>query len=431
VTESLINSLSQLPNVKVVARSSAFHYKGRELDVQKIAAELNVQAVMIGRIVQRGDTLDINVDLIDVANNAQMWGQHYIRKVSDILRVQDDIAQKVTDTLRVRLTGPQQAQVTKRSTENPEAYQLYLKGRYHFNKQNEEGFRTSLPYFQQAIEVDPNYARAYAGIADDYCFAADFYLSNTEAYTKARAAATRALEIDESLAEGHAAMGTVNMFYDWNWSESEKEFKRSVELDPNYALTYEIYSLLLGLRGHQAEGIAMAKQAQQLDPLSLYANAAVADALIRAGQYDQAAEQLHKVFDLDRNWWWSHLWAAEIYERKKQFREAVAETETARQSEDNPLVIGKLGRAYALSGNLAEAKKLMDELKDLSKRTYVPSSLIAEIYAAIGDRDHALEWLDKAYDERDAGTLFLKTDPIWDGVRSDPRFTTLVKGVGL
>jgi serine/threonine-protein kinase len=432
VTESIISSLSQLSQLRVMARSTVFRYKGKDVDPQKVGYDLGVRAVLTGRLIQQGDNLTIRTELVNVSDGTELWGEQYNRKMSDLVTVQQEIARDISERLRLRLTGEQRQQLNKGSTSNTEAYQLYLKGRYHLNRQTEDGYKRSIDYFQQAIAMDPNYAQAYAGIADAYIVATDWYLPNREAMPKAKAAATRALEIDDTLAEGHVSLGTVRVFYDWNWSETDKEYRRAIKLNPNYADAHQWYSFYLGVvRGQYSEALAEAKQALQLDPLSLNANQVLADALFTARQYDQAIEQCRKTIELDQNFWWAHESLGALYERRGQFQEAIAELQKARQLDNNPLILAKLGRAYALSGKRAEAQKLIDELKELSKQRYVSSAIVAEIYAALGERDQTFEWLEKGYEERSIGMLFLKTDPLWDGFRSDPRFANLVRRVGL
>jgi len=430
MTESLIGSLSQLPNLKVKARTSVFRYKGKEIDPKRIGQELSVQAILIGRVLQRGQDLTLYIELIDAATENVLWKDNYSRSMSNLVSLQSDIAKDVSHKLKTKLSRADEQQVTKTYTENTEAYQLYLKGRYHLNKQNEDGYKKSLDYFQQAIALDPNYALAYAGIADAYFLAADFYLSNREAMEKAKAAATRALEIDDTLAEAHSSMGTVRMIYDWNWSETEKELKRAIELNPNYADAHMAYSFYLGVvRGRHSEAIEQAKQALQLDPYSLLANGTLASALMRGRQYDQAIEQFHKTLELDQNFWWAHQWLGETYARKGQFLEAIAELQKARQLDNNPQIWGRLGRAHALSGNRIEAQNLINELKELSKQHYVSSTYVAEIYTGLGERDKAFEWLEKAYEERSGEILFLQSDPLWDNLRTDSRFQDLLRRV--
>jgi len=432
VTESIISSLSQLPQLRVMARSTVFRFKGRETEPQAVGKELGVRAVLVGRMLQQGENLTVSTELVNVSDGTQLWGEQYNRKMSDLVTVQQEIAREISERLRLKLTGAQQRQLAKGSTENTEAYQHYLKGRYHQNRASEEGYKKSIDYYQQAIAIDPNYAQAYAGIADAYSLAADWYLSDREAYEKAKAAATRALEIDDTLAESHVSMAIVGLFYDWNWAEAEKEYKRALELKPNYADAHIQYCFYLwAIRRQYPEAIAEAKQAVQLDPLSLPANGALADALTLARQYDQAIEQLRKTLELDPNVWFTHHQLGVVYEYKGQLPEEIAEFQKAMQLDNNPMILAKLARAYALSGKRGEAQKLIDQLKDLSRQRYVSSGAVAEIYAALGERDQTFELLEKGYDERAVEMLFLKNDPIWDGFRSDPRFQDLLRRVGL
>ena len=350
-----------------------------------------------------------------------------------VVSLQSEIARDVSQKLRARLSGADEQKLTKSYTANAEAYQLYLKGNYHLYKGNEDGYKKSLDYFQQAIDKDPNYTQAYAGIAAAYTEAADQYLSNREAMAKAKTAATKALELDDTLAESHFSMAGIRMFYDWNWSETEKEFRRAIELNQNYALAHQGYSFYLGMvRGRYSEAIAEAKQAQQIDPLSLYANANLGYAFLIARQYDAAIEQLHKTLELDQNYSWTHALLGDVYERRGQFPEAIAEYQKAGQLADSAVGMqGSLGRVYARSGKRVEAQKLIDELNELSKQHFVPPTDVAAIYAALGERDQAIEWLEKGYEERSGGVLLLKSDPLWDDFRSDPRFQDLLRHVGL
>jgi TolB-like protein/DNA-binding winged helix-turn-helix (wHTH) protein/Tfp pilus assembly protein PilF len=432
MTETLISSLSRLPRLSVKARSSVFRYKGKDVSPKTVGKELSVQAVLLGRVIQRGDQLTLSLELVDARTENVIWSDQYNRKQTKLLSLQSEIARDVSQKLRQRLTGADVQKVTKNYTENAEAYQLYLKGRYHWNKLDEDGYKKSLDYYQQATVLDPNYALAYAGIADAYSLAADWYLSNREAMEKSKLAATRALELDDTLAETHAAMGTIRMFLDWNWPETEKEYRRAIELNPNQADPHQWYSFYLGaVQGQHIEAIEEARQAQQLDPFSRYANMYLAQAFIWARQYDRAIEQLHETLEWDQNFWWAHSMLGLAYERKGQFREAIAELQKARQLDNNPFILGQLGRNYARSGKRAEAQKLIAELKELSRQRYVSSNFIAEIYAALGERDKVFEWLEKSFEERSIGMLFLKNDPLWDDLRSDQRFQDLVRRVGL
>jgi TolB-like protein/cytochrome c-type biogenesis protein CcmH/NrfG len=432
LTDSLIYRFSQLPKLKVSPTSSVMRYKGSTKDISDIARDLDMDGVLSGRVTQVGDNLSISVQLIDARTKKLIWAEQYDRKMADLLATQREIAMSITQKLEPKLSGSDAKGVTKEYTNNNEAYQLYLKGRYHLNRASEEEYKKSIDYFQQAISRDPNYAQAYAGIADVYIVGTDWYLPNSEAMPKAKAAATRALEIDDSLAEGHVSMGTVRVFYDWDWPETEKEYRRAIELDPNNADAHAWYSFYLGVvQGQHADSVREARLAQQLDPLSLNTNGALADALSYAGQYDEAIEQCAKTLDLDQNFWWPHDRLGEIYERRGQYSESIAEFQKARQLDNNPLILAKLAGAYAISGKSAEAKKLINELKQLSGHRYVSAILMAQIYAALGDREQTFAWLEKGYQERSIGILFLKVDPLWDRYRSDAHFQDLVRRFGL
>jgi TolB-like protein len=431
MTESLITSLSQLPKLSVKARNSVFRYKGKEVEPRKAGAELSVQAILLGRVVQRGQDLTLYVELVDANTENILWKADYNRPMTNLVSLQNEIARDVSQKLQARISNPDAQKVTKSYTANSEAYQLYLKGRFHLNKQNEEGYKKSLDYFQQAVGIDPNYALAYTGIADSYFLAADWYLSNKEAMERAKAAATRALEIDDMLGEAHSSMGTIRVFYDWNWSAGERELKRAIEINPNNIDARLTYGFYLGVvSGQSSEAVEQTKQALQIDPLSLLGNGSLGVLLMGGRQYDQAIGQFRKTLELDPNFWWAHQWLGETYARNGQFPEAIAELQKARQSDPNPQILGKLGLTYARSGNKAEAQKLIDELNSLSEQRYVSSIFVAEIFAALGERDKAFEWLEKGFEERSIGILFLKNDPLWDNLRSDSRFQNLVRRIG-
>jgi len=435
MTESLINSLSQLPHLSVKARSSVFRYKGKGAEAQQVASDLSVQAVLSGRVIQRGDDLTLYLSLVDGRNGNQLWGEQYNRKLADLVSLQSEIARDVSHKLRARLSGVDEKKVAKTYTENAEAYQLYLRGNYYLFEGDESGYKRSLDYFQQAIGKDPDYAQAYAGIANVYIEAADVTLTNREAMAKAKEAATKALELDDTVAEGHASMAGIRMFYDWNWPEAEKEYRRAIELNPNYALAHQGYSFYLGMvRGRYPEAIAEAKKAQQVDPLSLYANANVGYAYLTARRYDDASEQLHRTLELDQNYSWTHVLIGDLHERRGEFPEAIAEYEKVRQLDDTFAIgmQGNLGRIYARLGERDKAQKVIDKLKELSKQQHFVSSIdVAAIYAALNERERAIEWLEKGYQERTGGMLLLRTDPVWDDYRSDPGFQDVLRRVGL
>ena len=433
IAESLMNSLSQLPNLKVMSRNTAFRYKGKEQDAEKVGKELNVRSVLTGSLKQVGDQIVISVSLDDALDGRHIWGAQYDRKASDLLSVQREIARDITGNLRLKLSGADEEKVTKNYTANPEAYQLYLKGRFYWNKRTGEALKKSIEYFNQAIEKDPSYALAYAGLGDAYGLLPG-YGGDTpqECYPKGKAAAKRAVELDETLAEAHTALGRMLLNYDWNIPGSNREFERAIELNPNYATAHHWNgngSLLL--LGRFDEAFAEVKRAQELDPLSLIINADLGDNYIYARQYDQAIEQLRKTIEMDQSFYYAHYELGMAYELKGSFQEAIAEYRRARQLNDDPLVLAYLGHIYAGSGRRDEALKSLEELKEISKQRYVSAYAFALVYTALGEKEQAFQWLEKAYAERSAWMTYLKIDPRLDPLRSDPRFAEFMHRVGL
>jgi serine/threonine-protein kinase len=434
LSESLINSLSQLPNLKVMSRSSAFRYKGREVDPQTAGKELGVRAVLTGRIAQRGENLSISTELVDTRDNSHLWGEQYNRKLADILAVQGEISQEIYNKLRLRLTGEEKTRLAKRPTENIEAYQLYLKGRYYWNKRTEEGFHRAIEYFSEATEKDHNYALAHAGLADSYILLGAYALvSPKEAYPKAQEAATRALELDDTLGQAHTALAMVKEDYDSDWSGSEREFKRAIELNPGYATAHQWYSEFLSGLGRHEEALAEIKRAQQLDPVSLVINTISGKILLNAGQDDSAIAQLRKTLEMDPNFAYAHSILGGAYVRKEEFVEAITEFQRATTLSPNITQYkGGLGHAYARAGRSVEARKLLDELKEHSKRSYVSWGIFAIIYAGLGEKDQAFACLEKAHEQR--ASLLLGREnptPLLDPLRSDPRFQDLLRRMGL
>jgi serine/threonine protein kinase/Tfp pilus assembly protein PilF len=431
MTESLINSLSQLPKLSVKARSSVFRYKGKDIEPQQVGSELSVQAILNGRVVQHGDQLILSLELVDTQTGNQIWGQQYNQKLSDILAIEDEIVRRISEQLRIKLSGEAQKQLTKRYTDNTEAYQAYLKGRYYANKFTEDGLKRAIEHFNQAIEIDPNYALAYAGLSSAYWNDNDLHMPPWEAMPKAKAAAIKALAIDEKLAEAHAALAIALTAYDWDWLNAEKEIRRAIELNPDYATAHLYYGWLLSVVGRFDESVAELRRAQQLDPLSLEAGTFLGLSFLRAHQYDQAIEQLQKALDMDPTFWLARLYLAWTYEAKGQLPEAIAELQRARQLNDSHFILGSLGQAYALSGKTDEAKKILKELLTDSKRRYVSSHSIAIIYAGLGEKNTAFEWLEKAYEQRSEVMSSLKFDTRLDSLHSDPHFAELTRRVGL
>ena len=434
IAESLINSISQLSNVKVMSRNSVFRYKGKETDAQAAGKELGVQAVLTGRVTPRGDSLSISVELVDARDNSHIWGEQYNRKLSDILAVQGEISKQITEKLRLRLTGQEQKLLAKRYTDNVEAYQLYLKGRYFWSKVTEEEIKKGTEYFQQAINLDPNYALAYAGLAISYEALASFFgfQSPQEFFLRSKAAAMKALEIDETLAEAHTALANYRLMYEWDWPGAEREYRRAIELNPNYAHAHQAFGLYFEALERFDEAIASRKRAQELDPLTPSTVADVGYPLYYARRHDQAIEHFRRALELDPNFSWSYLWIGQAYVQKRMYEEAITEIKKAiTLLPDNPRAIATLGHAYAVSGKRGEARKVLDELYEQSKRRYVSPYFIAVIHTGLGEKGLAFTWLEKAREERHPYLTLLKVEPVFDGLRSDPRFRDLLRRVGL
>ncbi len=431
ISESLINSLSKLPGVKVIARSSSFRYKGKEVDPQEVAQALGVEAILTGRVVQRGDNLLISAELVNASDKTQVWGDQYNRKLADILTVQEEIAKRISETLRLRLSGEQQQRLTKRYSDNVEAYQEYLKGRFYSAKSTENGLKKSIEYFNQAIEKDPNYALAWAGLANGYWEDSDIHIAPHDAMPKAKQAALKALAIDDTLAEAHGALAIELTAYDWDWTNAEKEFRRAIELNPDYPTAHAQYGWYLSLMARPDEAIAEVKRATQLDPLSINSNGILGMAYGWARRNDEAVAQLQKTLELDPEDWLARAYLGWVHIGQGKFPEAIDSLQRARQIDDNQYVLGALGEAYARSGNRSEALKAIEELKERSKQRYVSPHCVAMVYVGLGEKDLAFEWLEKAYEARSEHLGWLKVDARMDPLRSDPRFAELMRRIGL
>ncbi|CAN5116689.1 MAG: protein kinase domain-containing protein [Pyrinomonadaceae bacterium] len=433
MTESLIGSLSQLPKLSVKARSSVFRYKGKDASPQTVGNDLSVQAVLLGRVIQRGELLRLGLELVDVRTENVIWSEQYNRRQTDLVSLQSEIARDVSNKLRVRLSGADEQKLAKNYTANAEAYQLYLKGRYHLLKTTRSEFQKAISYFQQAIEIDPSYALAYTGLADAYrSLALAGEMTPTEVFPKAKAAAQKAIEIDDALADAHAAFGWIIFWYDWDWNAAENQYKRALELDLNNADTHLFYAHLLSSTGRRAEGLAEVERARELDPLNLRTNALEGQFLIHAGQTDEALARLQKTFELDANYWLTHSFTASAYIEKGMFSEAVTAARKARElSGVSTQPIAFLGYALAKSGNRAEARAEIEGLLKLSAERYVSPYSIAMIYNGLGERDETLAWLERGVEQRDPRMTFLKVEPKWNNLRDDPRFTDVLRRVGL
>ncbi len=430
LAESLIYRLSQMPNLKVSPTSSVFRYKGKEIDVQKIGSELGVKAVMSGRIVQRGDNLTISVELADARNNKVIWGEQYERKMSELLATQREIAAAITQKLQLKLSGGEKA-LTKKYTDNNEAYQLYLKGRFHFARRTKEDILRSIELFREAVKFDPNFALAHVGVAESFAVMPSFsYISPKEAVPQAKAAIAKALEIDSELPEAHTVAGLIAATYDWNWAEAEREFKRALELDPNLAITHYRYAwVFLSPMGRHTEAIAEMKRAMELEPLSLVQGANFAAVYVYARQYDLALEQAKKTYDLDPNFFGAQVWLSHAYNAKGMYAESLLISEKA------SLAVYEFefqkSYAYAKAGRRKEAEEVISRWRERQKSRYVMSYWLAAAYAALGEREAAFAELEKAYQARDWFLTRINTDPFMDSLRDDPRFNDLVKRIGL
>jgi eukaryotic-like serine/threonine-protein kinase len=443
ITESLINSLSQIPNLAVISRNAVFRYKGRVTDAQEIGRSLNVKAVLTGRVAQRGDGLSISAELVDVRNNRQLWGDQFNRKLNDLQAVQEEIATEISGKLQFRLTGEEKQRLAKRYTQNAEAYQLYLKGRYYWNKKTADGFNRGIEYFQKAIELDPNYAPAYAGIATSYTNLANYnfaLLAPKDAWPKAKAAATRAIEIDDTLAAGHAALALVEYQWEWDWPTAEKEFQRALTIDPGSPSTYEPspastnhwYSHFLMTMKRTQESFRTGRQALALDPIDLANNAHQGWYYLWTREYDRAIDPLKKAIELDPTFPVPQWYLGLAFEQTRSYDEAIAQLQNCvRITNGWPSMMALLGHAYAVAGRRAEAQTTLDQLSALSSQRYVPSYSVAAIYAALGQTDQAFTWLERAYDEHDSWMDYLGLDPRLDGLRSDARFADLLRRMKL
>jgi eukaryotic-like serine/threonine-protein kinase len=432
ITEAIINSLSQFPKLRVVPRNTVFRYKGREIDLRTVGRELNVRAVLVGRVVQHGGDLIVKIELVDVVNESQLWGEHFNRKFSDIFAVQAVISQEISDKLKLKLTGKEKKKLVRRYTDNVEAYQAYLKGRYYWNKRIGGALTKATEYFSQALDRDPNYALAYTGLADSYAFA-DLYgtFPSREAMPKARAAATKALAIDDTLAEAHVSLGFVELFFEWNWISAEKEFRRAIELDTKYSGAREWNSLCLLVQNRIEESLAEMKRALLLDPLSLIINARLGIMCYFSRDYDGAIKQYERVFELDPNFLIARAWLALSYAQKGMQQEAIAQLQAVDLSGGYTWPLASLGCIYGMSGQKQEAEHVIQKLKAVSARRSVCSYDIALVYTGIGDKDQAFEWLERAYEERFMLLVLLKVEPLFDPLRSEPRFQDLVRRIGL
>ncbi|HMD98514.1 MAG TPA: winged helix-turn-helix domain-containing protein [Terriglobia bacterium] len=431
ITESLISNLSQLAGVRVMARSTVFRYRGRGVDPLEVGRELRVHAVLTGRLVQRGDTLVIGAELVSTDSGFRLWGEQYNRKLPDIFEVEEKISREISERLRLRLTGEEKKRLTKRYTENAEAYRDYLKGRYCYFKMNEEGLGKSIGYFQDAILKDPHYALAYSGLADTYGLYGLFGLMPPrEVMPRARELSRIALSLDDGLAETHASLASIKKSYEWDWVGAENEYLRALELNPNYATGHHWYADFLSSMGRSEEAMQEIHTAQELDPLSLVISMEVAWNWYMARQYEQSLEQSLKTLEIEPSFTPAQHTLGLAYLQLGKHTEAIRAFEKAKKGSGGNLVaLAALGHAYAASGEERQANKALSELGKIAQRRYVPHYWSAIVHAGLGQQDEGFECLEKACEERDVWLVWLKAEPRFDNLRSDPRFENLLRRI--
>jgi eukaryotic-like serine/threonine-protein kinase len=433
ITGSIINILARIPKLRVMAQSTVFRYQGRDIDPQAIGRELNVRAVLTGRMMQSGGALRIGAELVDVATGVQLWGAQYDRTPGDIFSVQDQISEEISCNLRLQLTRAEKKQLTRHHTENPEAYRLYLKGRHYWNKWTEEGFYTAIEYFRQAVEKDPAYALAYAGLADSYVLLGwNSYLPPKEAFPQGKISAMTALQLDPDLAEAHTSMAAILWLYDWRWEEAQAEFKRSLELCPTYPTANHWYAEYAMTMGRHDEALARIKSGQDLDPLSLIINVAVGWSFYHARRYEEAIEQLRRTVELEPNYPVTYWILGLSLRRTGCYELAAMDGEKAvKLSGGSPLMRAALAHTLGAAGRKEEASQMLEELTQLAKQKYVAPYYFAGIHIGLGENERALECLEKAYEEHSHWLIYLPMDPSMDALRDAPRFQDLLRRAGL
>jgi DNA-binding winged helix-turn-helix (wHTH) protein/TolB-like protein/Flp pilus assembly protein TadD len=433
MADTLIAKLSNFKEINVRPISAVRKYADIEQDAVAAGREQKVDVVLDGQIQEVNEKIRVTVRLIRVDDGVTLWASQFDEKMTDIFAVQDSISERVAGALTLKLSGAEREQLTKRQTENTEAYRLYLLGRFHVNRLTDDGFEKGREYFQEAIDKDPDYAMAYAGLADAYNRLSGFNArSPEEGFPRAKAAALKALELDDKLAEAHTTLGTTELLYDWDWPAAEKEFDSAIEINPSNSDAHQQYGYYLMILGRFDDALGEMRRAQELDPLSLEKVASVGDVLYYERQYDQAIDQYQKALGMDPNSGFAHWALGNAYVNKGMIADAIAEYQKSIPlSGDSPDEPGSLACAYALSGNRRAAQAVIDDLKERSKRRYISPTIIAFIYSRLGDKDQAFMWLNKAYDGKDFLLVYLKIDPMFDPLRSDPRFAELIQRVRL
>ena len=432
ISASINNSLAQLSGLKVTPNSVAAHYKGKAADFQKIGHTLGVETVLSGRVVQHGNTLSIGIELDNVKSGKQIWGQQYTGQTSDLLLVQRDISKEVSQRLRSQLSADDQQKLAVGSTTNPEAYQLFLKGQHYTDKFTKDGFDKGIEYLNQAIALDPKYSSAYSALAYNYINQDDWFLEPRKSAPKAREAALQALSLNENDAEAHVVLAIESQWYEWDWIAAEREFKRAIEIAPDSGDAHGYYSWFLPSMGRNHEAVDEATLLVRLSPLSTGGNGNLGSVFVFTHQWDKAIEQLRSAIDLDRNYWFDYCFLGRAYEQKERLPEAIKTFQQGLALEDNVELWSGLGHAYAISGNRAEAQKVLDRLQEMSAHRYIAPYNFAVIYAGLGKKDEAFAWLNRAYEAHSYFlVVYLNTDPRLDILRSDALFSDLRRRIGL
>ena len=433
MTEALITSLAKIKALRVISRTSAMQYKGVRKSLPQIARELNVDSVIEGSVLRCGDRIRITAQLIHASNDEHLWAESYERDFRDILSLQSEIARQVADKVKIILTPEEHASLGKNRQVNPEAHELYLKARYHWNKRSEEGVRKALSYFRRAIDFDPTDAQAHAGLADVYNILGYYNsLPPMEAYPEAKASALKALQLDNSLGEPHATLGVIKRDFEWDWAGAEEEFQRAIEISPGFAEAYHWNSTLLSMMGKHSEALQEKRRALALDPLSVVIRSDLGRMFYFSGDYDRALEQYRAALDMDPNFGSAHLWLANVYEQKGQFEDALAELQTGmRLSSDSTYALAKWGHACGVAGKADEARAALHQLHERSKQNYVSPYDISMVHLGLNELDEAFAWLEKAFEDRSIWLGYLNVEPQLDRLRSDPRFQSLRHRVGL
>ncbi len=416
-----------------MSRNSVFRYKGREIDARAVGRDLSVQAVLTGRVVQRDNVLSVSVELVDARDNSNIWGEQFNRNLPDLVSLQSEISRDVSRKLQARLSGADERKLAKNYTANAEAYRLYLQGRYYYFKLTQQDIRKGISFYQQAIDADPTYALAYAGMADAYrSLPIAGYVPSKEAFPQAKAAANRALELDDDLAEAHVVLGWVGFWFDWDWNAAEMQLKRAIELSPNNADAHRAYAHLLSNLARHDEALVEAERARQLDPLTLITQALEGQFLLYAGRDDEAISRLRKTLEINSDFWIAHNNLGRVYIHLGRFDEAISELQKAiKLSNGSTEPVTQMGYALAKSGKRAQALSTLGELKSFATNNYVPAYNFAMIYNGLGEKDQALAYLERSLQEREVQITFIKVDTRWDELRIDPRFQEIMRRVGL